>query len=72
MQIVNCQLTPVFCQFTVGTLQLIFDLMEVVNMWSILAGVATICLAPIWMPLALYIALTFSWEDTVPSLEERS
>ena len=41
-------------------------------MWSILAGVATICLAPIWMALALYIALTFSWEDTVPSLEERS
>ena len=72
MQIVNCQLTTVFCQFTVGTLQLIFDLVEVVNMWSILAGVATICLAPIWMPLALYIALTFSWEDTVPSLEERS
>ena len=41
-------------------------------MWSILTLAATICLAPIWMPLMLYVAITYSWEDTVPSLEERS
>ena len=40
--------------------------------YGILAVAATACLAPIWMPLTLYIALTYSWEDTVPSLEERS
>ena len=41
-------------------------------MSRILAVAATICLAPIWMPLMLYVAITYSWEDTVPSLEERS
>ena len=39
-------------------------------MWRILAVAATICFAPIWIPLALYIALTFSWEDTVPATED--
>ena len=41
-------------------------------LYGILAVAATFCLAPIWIPLALYIALTYSWEDTVPPLEERS
>jgi len=39
-------------------------------MWRILAVAATICLAPIWMPLMLYIALTYSWADTVPASED--
>jgi len=49
-----------------------FDFMGVLTMWRALAVAATICLAPIWMPLMLYVAITYSWEDTVPSLEERS
>jgi hypothetical protein len=38
--------------------------------YRILAVAMTICLAPIWIPLALYIALTYSWEDTVPATED--
>ena len=38
--------------------------------YGILAVAATVCLAPIWIPLALYIALTYSWEDTVPATED--
>ena len=38
--------------------------------YRILAVAATVCLAPIWIPLALYIALTYSWEDTVPATED--
>ena len=41
-------------------------------LYAILAVAATGCLAPILIPLALYVALTHSWEDTVPPLEERS
>ena len=37
--------------------------------YRILAVSATVCLAPIWIPLALYIALTCLWEDTVPTTE---
>jgi len=44
--------------------------MEVMTMWRILAVAATICLAPIWMPLTLYIALNYSWDDTVPAMED--
>ena len=40
--------------------------------YRILAVAATVCLAPIWIPLVLYVALKYSWEDTVPPLEERS
>ena len=40
--------------------------------YSILAMAATVCLVPILIPLLLLIALTCSWEDTVPNLEERS
>ena len=39
-------------------------------LYGILAVAATVCLAPIWIPLALYIALTYSWEDTVPATED--
>ena len=39
-------------------------------LYEILAVAATVCLAPIWIPLALYIALTYSWEDTVPATED--
>ena len=38
--------------------------------YRILAVAATVCLAPIWIPLALYIALTCLWEDTVPTTED--
>ena len=40
--------------------------------YRVLAGVVTLCLLPLLLPLSLFIALTYSWEDTVPSLEERS
>ena len=40
--------------------------------YRILAVAITICLTPVLMPLLLLVALTCSWEDTVPSLEERS
>jgi hypothetical protein len=26
--------------------------------------------APLWVPLAIYIGLTYHWEDTVPSDED--
>ena len=39
-------------------------------LYGILAVATTVCLAPIWIPLALYIALTYSWEDTVPATED--
>ena len=40
--------------------------------YRILAVAIVICLTPILMPLLLLAALTCSWEDTVPNLEERS
>ena len=39
-------------------------------LYGILAVAATVCLAPIWIPLMLYIALTYTWEDTVPATED--
>ena len=38
--------------------------------YTLLAGVATLCLAPLLLPLLLFIALTYSWEDTVPARED--
>ena len=40
--------------------------------YRIFAAAVAVCLAPIFIPLLLLIALTCSWEDTVPPLEERS
>jgi len=38
--------------------------------YRVLAGVATLCVAPLLLPLTLLIALTYSWEDTVPAQED--
>ena len=38
--------------------------------YSLLSLVLTILTAPIWVPLGLYIGLTYHWEDTVPSDED--
>ena len=39
-------------------------------MYSFIAFVLTVLLAPLWIPLGLYIGLTYRWEDTVPSEED--
>ena len=38
--------------------------------YRVLAGVVTLCLLPLLLPLSLFIALTYSWEDTVPAPED--
>ena len=38
--------------------------------YRVLAGVTTLCVAPLLLPLLLFIALTCSWEDTVPARED--
>ena len=40
------------------------------SFYGILAVAATVCLAPIWVPLGIYIGLTYHWEDTVPATED--
>jgi len=37
---------------------------------NILSYALVIILSPILVPLAFYIALTYSWEDTVPAEED--
>ena len=39
-------------------------------MYHILAVALTIITAPLWMPLAMYIAVTYDWTDTVPKQED--
>ena len=39
-------------------------------MYNITAIILAILTAPIWVPLGLYIGLTYHWEDTVPSQED--
>ena len=39
-------------------------------MYSIISFIVAVILAPIWIPLGLYIGLTYHWEDTVPSEED--
>ena len=39
-------------------------------MYRLTAWIFMILTAPIWIPLGLYIGLTYSWEDTVPSDED--
>jgi hypothetical protein len=39
-------------------------------LYRLLAGVVTLCLAPLLVPLFLYIGATYSWEDTVPTSED--
>ena len=36
-------------------------------LYSILALILTVLTAPIWVPLGIYMGLTYHWEDTVPS-----
>ena len=38
-------------------------------MYSLIAWILVIVTAPIWIPLGLYIGLTYHWTDTVPSDE---
>ena len=39
-------------------------------MYSLIAWILAIVTAPIWIPLGLYIGLTYNWQDTVPSDED--
>jgi len=38
--------------------------------YRILSTVITVITAPLWLPIALYIAVTYSWADTVPKDED--
>jgi hypothetical protein len=39
-------------------------------MYKLLSFIIMIILAPLWIPLAIYIGLTYHWEDTVPTQED--
>jgi hypothetical protein len=39
-------------------------------MYKVLGVMFAIVTAPLWVPLAVYIALTYHWTDTVPSEDE--
>jgi hypothetical protein len=39
-------------------------------MYRLLAVMFAFVTAPLWIPLAVYIALTFHWTDTVPKQED--
>ena len=39
-------------------------------MYSLIGWIVVIALAPILVPLGLYIGLTYHWTDTVPSDED--
>ena len=39
-------------------------------LYSILALILTVLTAPIWVPLGIYMGLTYHWEDTVPREED--
>ncbi len=39
-------------------------------MYSAISFILMVLTAPLWVPLAVYIGLTYSWEDTVPSDED--
>ena len=39
-------------------------------MYNLIALILVIVTAPIWIPLGLYIGLTYHWEQTVPSDED--
>jgi hypothetical protein len=38
--------------------------------YSAVSLVLMILTAPIWIPLGLYIGMTYHWEDTVPKEED--
>ena len=38
-----------------------------IDFYGLLATALTVVTAPLWIPLGLYIGLTYHWEDTVPS-----
>lgn len=39
-------------------------------MYTLLAILITVVTAPIWIPVAIYIALSHDWTDTVPKQED--
>jgi hypothetical protein len=39
-------------------------------MYRVLSVIIAFVTAPLWIPLAVYIALTYHWTDTVPSEDE--
>jgi hypothetical protein len=39
-------------------------------MYKAISFIIMVLTAPIWIPLAIYIGLTYHWEDTVPSQED--
>lgn len=38
-----------------------------INFYDLGATALAVVTAPLWIPLGLYIGLTYHWEDTVPS-----
>ena len=38
--------------------------------YSVLSWAFMIITAPLWIPLAIYIGMTYHWEDTVPKEED--
>ena len=41
-----------------------------VNIYSLVSVAFMVVTAPLWIPLAIYIGLTYHWEDTVPKEED--
>lgn len=41
-----------------------------INFYGLGATALAVVTAPLWIPLGLYIGLTYHWEDTVPSDED--
>ena len=39
-------------------------------MYRILAVTLAFITAPLWLPLMLYIAVTYDWTDTIPKQED--
>jgi hypothetical protein len=39
------------------------------NLWSLVGIAVAIVTAPLWIPLGIYIGMTYHWEDTVPKEE---
>jgi len=39
-------------------------------MYSLISLVIVVLTSPIWVPLGLYIGLTYHWTDTVPKDED--
>lgn len=41
-------------------------------MYKIASYVFVVATAPLWLPVAIYLGIVYSWEDTVPKQEEEN